>query len=103
MGIIFGLAGLTKVSAFTLSLTHGLGLAWLWLSGRRTLGQTVPFGLAFTLGILVVSGWWLGHNWLTQDHPLASTPMIKHPGLSPPATAWIPFGIAGRKSGAPIG
>ena len=74
VGLILGLAGLTKVSAFTLSLPIGLGLAWLWLSGRRSLGQTVQFGLAFTGGILVSSGWWLGHNWLTQGSPFGLNP-----------------------------
>ena len=65
IGIVLGLAGLTKVSGFTLSLCVGTGLVWLWLSRRRSLSQVIQFGLAFSLGLLLVSGWWLGRNWIS--------------------------------------
>ena len=74
VGVVLGLAGLTKISTFTLSLPIGLGLTWLWFSNRRSLAQIVQFGLAFTLGILIISGWWLGHNWLTQGSPFGLNP-----------------------------
>ncbi len=91
VGVVLGLAGLTKVSAFTLSLPIGLGLAWLWLSGRRSFGQTVQFGLAFTAGILVSSGWWLGHNWLTQGSPFGLNPHDQTPWAIAPGDRLDPF------------
>lgn len=91
VGLVLGLAGLTKISAFTLSLPIGLGLAWLWFSQRRSLAQIVQFGLALTLGIFITSGWWLGHNWLIQGSPFGLNPHDQTPWAISPGDPIDPF------------
>ena len=79
VGIVLGLAGLTKVSGFTLALCVGAGLFWLWLSGRRTLNELIQFGLAFSLCLLLVSGWWLRWNWVSYGSPFGLNPHDQTP------------------------
>ena len=79
VGLILGLAGLTKVNAFTLALPLGLGLMWLWLSGRRSFGQVILFGLAFSAGLSLSAGWWLGRSWWLYGSPVGLDPHDQTP------------------------
>ncbi len=70
LGIILGLALLTKVSALALPALVLLALFLRW-RGDHDLKQAafsgaIIFGLA-----LLISGWWYGRNWLLYGDPLA--------------------------------
>ncbi len=91
VGIVLGLAGLTKVSAFVWAIPIGLGLSWLWLSGRRSLGQVMQFGLTLTLSVMAVAGWWLVRNWLFYGSPFGLDPHNQTPWAIPPGAQLDPF------------
>lgn len=95
-GAVLGLAGLTKVSALLLTVPFALGLAWLWLSGRRSFGEVLRAGLFLGGGLLLVAGWWFARSWLLYGSPTGIeshdlTPWaITDPSLLPPAWArWL--------------
>jgi 4-amino-4-deoxy-L-arabinose transferase-like glycosyltransferase len=70
LGVIVGLALLTKVSALALLAPAAIALLLVWLrerGGRALLaGAVTIFGLA-----LIVAGWWYVRNWLLYGDPLA--------------------------------
>ncbi|UCG23814.1 MAG: hypothetical protein JSW55_17020, partial [Chloroflexota bacterium] len=70
IGIVYGLAILTKSSAAALGLAVGVAFLWFWLSRRNSLRQAFWAGLWLTLGLLVSAGWWLARSWILYRSPL---------------------------------
>lgn len=67
LGLIFGLALLTKQSALLL----GPLLLWAgWRASGGDLRRLVALTLAWGLSALLVAGWWFGRNWLLYGDPL---------------------------------
>lgn len=79
VGLAVGAAGLTKVSGFTVVIPIGLGLAWLWLTGRRSLGQVIAFGFALSTALLAIAGWWIVRNGWLYGSPLGLNPHDQTP------------------------
>jgi 4-amino-4-deoxy-L-arabinose transferase-like glycosyltransferase len=69
-GAVLGLAALTKVSTLLLIVPLGLGLGWLWWSGRYRLPDVGRTGLWLGSSLLAVAGWWFGRTWLRYGTPL---------------------------------
>ena len=75
LGILWGLAALSKASALALGGVIFLGLllaAWQARSSRRLLMS----GLFMMLGVMVTAGWWYGRSWLLYGDPLALAPAL---------------------------
>jgi len=69
LGIVLGLAALTKVS--TLGLLPLTGLALSLLAWRRRDGSLLlKGGLLITTPVLALAGWWYLRNWLLYGDPL---------------------------------
>lgn len=63
LGVILGLALITKITAIFLLPVVGLGLlvaAWR----RRAWREVWPMGLAIGLSVLLLAGWWFARNYL---------------------------------------
>lgn len=76
LGVLLGLAALSKVSGLALTGLGGLtliGLAWRERSWRRLLGQLSLVGIL----LLLVAGWWYGRNWLLYGDPLGLSVMFE--------------------------
>ncbi|MBK6429236.1 DUF2142 domain-containing protein [Candidatus Amarolinea dominans] len=70
LGILLGLALLTKLSS--LGLVAVTGLALLIVAWRRRSGRTlIAGGLALAAPAVAISGWWFVRNWLLYRDPLA--------------------------------
>ncbi len=93
LGLVLGLALLSKVSALALLPLVGLALAlgwWRERDGRATLKRgLIVFGLA-----TVVSAWWYARNWLLYGDPLAWRVWLIDIGVQPigPAEVVRQFG-----------
>jgi 4-amino-4-deoxy-L-arabinose transferase-like glycosyltransferase len=70
LGLAYGLAFLTKASTVMLVVPIGAGLLWLWLSHRASLISVVKAGVQFSLGLLLVAGWWLIRSFRLYGSPL---------------------------------
>jgi hypothetical protein len=87
IGIVYGLAILTKSSAAALGLVIAVALLWFWLSRRNTLRQVIWAGLWLTLGMLASVGWWLARSWILYRSPLGlSTHDLTPWAVQDPAT-----------------
>jgi hypothetical protein len=69
-GVTLGLAGLTKVSGLLAGVPLGLGLLWLWWSGRYQLTAVLRSGIWLGSSLLLTAGWWFGLIWLRYGSPL---------------------------------
>ncbi|MBK7176316.1 MAG: glycosyltransferase family 39 protein [Chloroflexi bacterium] len=69
-GSLFGLAGLTKVSALVLLVPAGVGLGWLWVSRQQPFRSVLWAGLGMAGGVTAVAGWWFARNWLLFGSPV---------------------------------
>jgi len=69
LGLVLGLASLTKMSALALFPLAALALGLAWWRERDTRALLVRGGVAFGLAGLV--GWWYLRNWLLYGDPLA--------------------------------
>jgi hypothetical protein len=70
LGLVLGLASLTKMSALALFPLAALALGLAWWRERDTRALLVRGGVAFGLAGLVGS-WWYLRNWLLYGDPLA--------------------------------
>jgi len=69
LGVVIGLAALSKVSALGLLPLAAVGLAWL--AWRRRDGRFFVWGGACVVGgAVLVAGWWYLRNWLLYRDPL---------------------------------
>jgi len=68
LGVVIGLAALTKLSGMLLLLPAALTGAWVaWQ--RRSLRHLFAAGLAIGLPVLTLTGWWLWRNWQLYGDP----------------------------------
>lgn len=75
LGLLQGLAALSKVSGLALLAPIGVGVAWYgWCKGswRAALWAALNSGGA----ALLVAGWWYGRNWWLYGEPLGITAMF---------------------------
>ena len=70
VGIILGLAGLTKVSALALVIPIGVGLLWSWRSRHWSFSHLLKQGIGFSTGLFLSIGWWFIRSWLLYGTPL---------------------------------
>lgn len=70
VGMVYGLAILTKASAIMLIVPIAAGLLWLWLSRKRSLLGTVKIGLFIAAGAILIAGWWLIRSLILYGSPL---------------------------------
>jgi hypothetical protein len=82
LGIVLGLAALTKVS--TLGLIPLTGLALSLLAWRRRDGAFLLKGsLLITIPVLALAGWWYLRNWFLYGDPLGWNVWLKIAGARP--------------------
>lgn len=75
IGLIWGLALLTKLSAVMLVVTWGVGLLWIsWRS--KDISLLLSRALAITILALIVSGWWYARNVYLYGEPTALEQML---------------------------
>ena len=68
LGVVIGLAALTKLSGMLLLLPAALTGAWVaWQ--RRSLRHLFAAGLAIGLPVLALTGWWFWRNWQLYSDP----------------------------------
>lgn len=75
LGLLLGLAALSKVSGLALTGLAGLtllSLAWRKRAWRRLVGQLLLVGVVAG----AVAGWWYARNWLLYGDPLGLTVMF---------------------------
>jgi hypothetical protein len=70
VGILYGLAILTKASALTLAVPIGFAFLWLFWSRRDQFWQVFWVVGAAVFSTLLVAGWWFGRGWLLYGSPL---------------------------------
>jgi hypothetical protein len=100
VGLALGLAGLTKISPLLLIIPMSLGIAWLWLSGRRAWQQALLLIGLLSLGIALTVGWWFIIGWLRDSSATGLTAHDSAPWaitdaatqLSPMAERWREVG-----------
>jgi len=80
LGVILGLAALTKQSA--LAFLPAAALAVAWTAGTRR--EAIKRMLLLALPLVLVAGWWYLHNALSYGDPLGFTPH------RPPTENWQP-------------
>ena len=97
LGISLGLALVTKNTAFGLVF---IGVVALLIGGiremrRHSVRRPLLGGLAIVLLVLLLAGWWIGHNLITYGVPRAARPEYggAAPGRPPP-----PGRVSGRHS-----
>jgi len=68
LGVVIGLAALTKLSGMLLLLPAALTGAWVaWQ--RRSVRHLFAAGLAIGLPVLALTGWWFWRNWQLYGDP----------------------------------
>ena len=82
LGLVTGLAALSKVSALGLLPLAVVGLAWV--ARRRRDWRVLVWGGACVVGVTVlVAGWWYLRNWLLYRDPLGFNMMVAIAGPRP--------------------
>ncbi len=88
LGLLLGLAALTKVSGLVLWPAAALGVGWgAWLARdwrRFVFGGLIVAGLA-----LLVSGWWFWRNYQLYGEWLGLQTMVAIAGPREPAVTWL--------------
>jgi hypothetical protein len=86
LGLLLGLAALTKVSGLVLWPIAGLALVWRPVVQRDWPGLAAALaqGVLMAGVALAVSGWWFGRNWLLYGDLLGLEAMVAVAGLRPP-------------------
>jgi len=90
LGLVWGAAGLTKLTGLTLGLPIGLTLLYLAWRGRSwrplLVGGAVAGG-----AMLLVCGWWFWRNWQLYGDPLAWSEMLAVTGalVRPELLPWL--------------
>ncbi len=89
LGILTGLAILTKLTCLLITPTVGLAILWrLWIEkGRIRLEDVLRFGGIAILLALLIGGWWLARNQLVYGEPTSMERQVE---------AW-----GGTRDGAP--
>ncbi len=85
LGLLLGLAALTKVSGLVLWPLAGLALVWRPVTERDWPGLAAALaqGVLMAVVALAVSGWWFGRNWLLYGDLLGLEAMAAVAGLRP--------------------
>ena len=89
LGLVWGLAGLAKLTGLTLGLPIGLTL--LYLARRGQSWRPLLLGGTLTGGVmLLVCGWWFWRNWQLYGDPLAWGEMLAVTGalVRPELLTW---------------
>ena len=76
LGLLLGLAFLSKVSALALLPLTLIVLALLAYR-QRSLRVFLSYGTSIIAVAFIVSGWWYLRNWILYDHPLAWQTMME--------------------------
>lgn len=69
VGVVLGLAALTKINALILGLPLVIAWVWFWFVYPRQRRMVIAAGLSMSLAFLLVAGWWFGRNWLLYGSP----------------------------------
>jgi 4-amino-4-deoxy-L-arabinose transferase-like glycosyltransferase len=80
LGVVLGLALLSKLSAVALLGIAGLALGMVWWRDRNTKTFFVRCLIAFGLAFLV-AGWWYARNWWLYGDPLGWSVWLAHAGV----------------------
>jgi len=101
LGVLLGLAALTKVSGLVLWPMAALGVGWgAWQA--RDLKRFIVCGCLILAGALLTSGWWFGRNYLLYGEWLGTERMVAIAGPRVPAitllelirTEWYGFWLS---------
>lgn len=91
LGVVLGLAALSKLSGLTLVPLIGLGFGYAtWLRRREGKFRTSQCSLlvshlSITYGVAaLVAGWWFWRNWALYRDPLGLSAMLDNVGRRPP-------------------
>ena len=89
LGLVWGLAGLTKLTGLTLGLPIGLTLLYLAWRGRSWRPLLVG-GVVTGGAMLLICGWWFWRNWQLYGDPLAWKEMLSVTGalVRPELLSW---------------
>lgn len=67
VGLVFGLATLSKISTLVVGLPLFIGSLYLAKKSFKSALQAV---IGITLGAVITAGWWFGHSWILYGSPL---------------------------------
>jgi hypothetical protein len=77
LGVVIGLAGLSKLSGWFLLVLTALVVVVRLVRTERSRLQTTLSGAAIPLVALLVAGWWFWRNWQLYGDPTALRPMLE--------------------------
>ncbi|MGC9395747.1 MAG: hypothetical protein ACP5J4_12930, partial [Anaerolineae bacterium] len=80
LGVLLGLALLSKLSALALLGIAGLALGMIWRRDRDTRAFFTRCLIVFGLALLV-AGWWYARNWRLYGDPLGWNVWLAHAGV----------------------
>jgi 4-amino-4-deoxy-L-arabinose transferase-like glycosyltransferase len=80
LGIVLGLALLSKLSAVALLGIAGLALGMIWWRDRDTKAFFTRCLIVFDLALLI-AGWWYARNWQLYGDPLGWSVWLAHAGV----------------------
>jgi 4-amino-4-deoxy-L-arabinose transferase-like glycosyltransferase len=97
LGVVAGLAGLSKLSGWLLLVLAGLVVLALLLRSREGRGRLVLAGAAIPVVALAIAGWWFWRNWQLYDDLTGLAPMLALVGVrQSPARPLSAFGLMFR-------
>ena len=87
LGILLGLAALTKLSGLGLLLLTAVVLT-IVAARRRSWGAWARWGLILVAAVTLIAGWWYVRNWRLYGDPTGLNVMLDIAGRRPAAPSW---------------
>lgn len=81
LGVVIGLAGLSKLSGWFLLVLAALVVAVHLFRAERSKIETALTGAAIPTVALFIAGWWFWRNWQLYGDPTALRPMLELVGM----------------------
>jgi 4-amino-4-deoxy-L-arabinose transferase-like glycosyltransferase len=87
LGVLTGLAGLSKLSGWGLLVLAGLVTLTMIVRTKEDRGRSIGIAILIPIVSLLVAGWWFWRNWQLYSDPTALQPMLE---------------LVGTRGGSPI-